>query len=451
MEDDRSKWLALLGASTGLLGARRGQVWPSVSQGLLGGIQAGIQYDQNQARQKMQAEMFALQQRKLDEELALRKREQDRRDRFSNGLLPQQVTPPQTFQPEPNPAGVTTAPLASQQEPPSLREQLLNMGIPEVALATAASSEDPAKAISDLVKEFSKPVFGQGKIPLVRGRTGFRAEVPQGFNEALAAQAEAETRATEGAKAGFDIVDVPMGDGTTQRMTRDQAIRRLGGGSATQAPAAGRQDVSGSFGGTLGRTKAPEVQAQDTEIAKAQGVDYTSILTAERSAPGNIGKYELLKDYLGKVNTGRLAPTVQGLKSIAAYVAPDLAKEWTKDVPFAQAATALSREMALQLRNPAGGAGMPGALSDSDRKYLESMVPGLANDPRSVPVLLDMKIAMEKRAQDIGKIARDYRKQYGRIDEGFYAAVQDFANRNPLFNASPAPAAPGGWSITPVQ
>ena len=36
-------------------------------------------------------------------------------------------------------------------------------------------------------------------------------------------------------------------------------------------------------------------------------------------------------------------------------------------------------EFALELRNPSGGAGMPGAMSDADRNFLASIPPSLAN------------------------------------------------------------------------
>lgn len=173
--------------------------------------------------------------------------------------------------------------------------------------------------------------------------------------------------------------------------------------------------------------------SQDTEIAKSQGQDYVGILNAEKQAPGNIGKYQLLKQHLSNVETGKLAPTVQSLKAYAAYVAPDLAKEWTKDVPYAQAASALANEMALQLRNPNGGAGMPGSLSNSDRDFLVSMTTSAANDPRAIPLMLDAKIALEKRNQEVGKLARDYRKANGAIDDGFYEALAQYSEAHPLF------------------
>jgi hypothetical protein len=192
--------------------------------------------------------------------------------------------------------------------------------------------------------------------------------------------------------------------------------------------------------------------AQNTDVAKAFGNDYVDMVKAEKGAPANIQKYQYLKGLWGDVNTGKFAPTTQAIKATAAYFAPDLAKSFTKDVPAFQAAQALSNAMALELRNPAGGAGMPGSLSDADRQYLQSMISSAQNDPRAIPLILDAKISLEKRNQDLGRIARDYRASHGGVlDEGVYQAFQDYSNAHPLFKqAAPASALPQGWKIERV-
>src|SRR6185312_11883979 len=61
---------------------------------------------------------------------------------------------------------------------------------------------------------------------------------------------------------------------------------------------------------------------QNTSIAKGQAQDYLNIIDSEKQAPGNIAKYSLMKDYLGKIGTGKLTPTVLTLKQYAASIAP---------------------------------------------------------------------------------------------------------------------------------
>jgi hypothetical protein len=173
--------------------------------------------------------------------------------------------------------------------------------------------------------------------------------------------------------------------------------------------------------------------AQNTDIAKTYADNYSKLIQAEFQSPTNIAKYEQMKSYLSNVNTGKAAPTVQKLKAYASYFTPDLAKEWSKDTPYAQAATALASELALQIRNPSFGAGMPGNFSDQDRAFLVSMVAGIENDPRAIPMMIDTKIAIEKRNQELGKMAREYRVKHKTIDEGFYQEVQDYVNTHHMF------------------
>ncbi len=77
---------------------------------------------------------------------------------------------------------------------------------------------------------------------------------------------------------------------------------------------------------------------------------------------------------------------------------------------------------------------MPGSMSDSDRNFLTSMAANTSDTPQAIQMKLDMRIALERRSQEIGQIARAYRQQHGTIDEGFYQQVQDFANSHPMFN-----------------
>lgn len=103
------------------------------------------------------------------------------------------------------------------------------------------------------------------------------------------------------------------------------------------------------------------------------------------------------------------------------------------DVGDAEAAQAISNQLALQARNPAGGAGMPGAMSDSDRVYLSQMQPGLEKTPEGNRLIIDVSRKLAQRALDVDNLRRDYIKKNGRLNEGFYAALSDYADKNPLF------------------
>jgi hypothetical protein len=76
---------------------------------------------------------------------------------------------------------------------------------------------------------------------------------------------------------------------------------------------------------------------------------------------------------------------------------------------------------------------MPGALSNSDREFLMSMTPGLTSDPAGRKLISESMVKLAKRDQDVAKLARDYRKRKGSLDEGFYDELAKFSDANPLF------------------
>lgn len=387
------------------------------------------------------------------------------------------------------PSGATTPPLPPQQVPTGVP----SYANPRTELGFALAGK---KDVADVIHRQYQVTQGPGGT-LIRNGTivgqvipnagmvidGQFQALPKEATDALVSFNTAQKRGEVQAQAEADLIPVPIGNGQTKMMTRADAAKLFSQQPAQQpspqqaqptpyslqgnftpqelariqndAQVNGAQPFNGRLGvpmqqpqagmGGLGVTPNPlamkqqeaaiNTQAQQNNvIAEGQGKDFLNIIDSEKQAPGNIAKYQLMKDWLGKVDTGKLAPTVLGLKSVASYIAPNLTKDWTKDVPYAQAVSALSNEIALQLRNPAGGAGMPGSMSDSDRNFLTSMAANTSDTPQAIQLKLDMRIALEKRSQQIGQIARNYRQQHGTLDEGFYQAVQDFANTHPLFN-----------------
>lgn len=181
----------------------------------------------------------------------------------------------------------------------------------------------------------------------------------------------------------------------------------------------------------------PQVQVntrQETEFGKAlgkqQGEDYASLMKSDASASSQINKLSRLESLLASSGkTGKLTPATMELKSVA----ESLGFRVDPKLPFQQAAQALSSEIALGLRNPAGGAGMPGALSDKDREFLQNMVPNLAKTPEGNKMLLDTAKKLAQREKDVAKLARTYRQKTGRFDEGFYEVLSEYSAKNPLF------------------
>jgi hypothetical protein len=177
---------------------------------------------------------------------------------------------------------------------------------------------------------------------------------------------------------------------------------------------------------------------QETEFGKAVGREtgemYAGMLKADMNAPASIAKYQRLGSLLSSVNTGKFKGTTTDLKAAAKSLGVDLnAIGVSDDVAPAQAARALSNQLALEMRNPAGGAGMPGALSDKDREFLVQSIPGLENDPAAIGTMVDYRVRLEKRAQQVARKAREYRRKNGKFDDRFFDELQDWSEKNPLF------------------
>lgn len=187
-------------------------------------------------------------------------------------------------------------------------------------------------------------------------------------------------------------------------------------------------------------------------VGKAMGEAFNAIQTAGVDANAKIARWERLKQLLDGVNTGRLTPAGTELAAWADSVGLKLDPKLGNK----QAAVALSNEIALTLRNPSGGAGMPGALSDKDREFLVSMVPSLATSPQGNAQLIETAQKIAKRDQEVARLAREYRQRRGTLDPGFYDELQRFSDANPLFGprsvvnfqggaaggGTPAPSAP---------
>lgn len=170
-------------------------------------------------------------------------------------------------------------------------------------------------------------------------------------------------------------------------------------------------------------------KAENKAVGEFFGKQFADIQSAGASATNKINKVERLNVLLEGVQTGKLTP----LGVDVASTASSLGFKIDPKLGNKQAADALSKEMALELRNPSGGAGMPGALSNSDREFLMSITPGLTADPEARKLISESMVKLAKRDQEVAKLARDYRKRKGNLDEGFYDELAKFSDANPLF------------------
>jgi hypothetical protein len=201
--------------------------------------------------------------------------------------------------------------------------------------------------------------------------------------------------------------------GHPMRATLDAAIQK----ATTHAPAA----------------SATIINKQETEEAKTVGKSfgemYADLQKSGMAAQGRVNRLDRFMQLLDGVETGKLTPA---MTELAGY-AKDFGLTFDSSLDVKQAARQLSNEMALQMRNPAGGAGMPGALSDRDLTFLKETVPGLANTPGGNKTMVETSKRLAKREIEVAKLAREYRAKRGTLDEGFFAELEQFSAANPLF------------------
>lgn len=193
--------------------------------------------------------------------------------------------------------------------------------------------------------------------------------------------------------------------------------------------------------GAMGRGAAQDAYSVENDKSFAKRND--AIQSAAQAAQSKLGTLSYIGQLLNQpgIDTGTGAGARLGLRKAAQQLGIDVG-----DVGSSEALQAVSNQFALELRNPESGAGMPGALSDSDRRYLQSMVPGLQNTPEGNRKILDFASRVAQRNVDIERMRQAYVHDHGRIDEPFAAMVTDFAATHPLFSdpsAAPTPDAAG--------
>lgn len=177
---------------------------------------------------------------------------------------------------------------------------------------------------------------------------------------------------------------------------------------------------------------SPSESEQQKKIGASEGARYDEMQKVGSASRGQLNTLNFLEKNLDQISTGKLTPLKTEVKAWASSFGIDLGEE---DIPPAQAVKAISGQLALTLRNTSEGNGMPGALSDRDLAFLQSMVPNLGNDPESNKLIIKYSREIAQRNADVAQKARDYiqKNPRGVLDAGFYGELKQWAEKNPLF------------------
>ena len=168
--------------------------------------------------------------------------------------------------------------------------------------------------------------------------------------------------------------------------------------------------------------------AANTQFGKDAAEAYGKIQESGRMAAKERSRLLQLRSFLKDTYTGPGANAVLAIKRTASAFGVNV-----DGLGEGEAARALSNQLAMALRNPSGGEGMPGAMSDADRTFLVQSVPGLANSPSGWRAMVDMRVALADAAVRQAQYAETLRRQGVPIQD-IPGRLQSYADSNPVFS-----------------
>jgi hypothetical protein len=201
---------------------------------------------------------------------------------------------------------------------------------------------------------------------------------------------------------------------------------------------------------SAGRTNLT-VNSGEQGYDKARGQDFAERMggyeNRQSTAFNTLNQLDILERTLSNPNlyTGTGGEAVAGLKRLGKTV---FGLE-VEGVGAAELAKNIGSEMALGMKE-----NLPGPMSDSDRAFLQSLPPNLANSAEGNALIIGARRKLAQREIEIAELASQYERQNGRLDAGWNRELSEYIAANPLFtdddfarleelSASASQAAPG--------
>jgi len=372
----------------------------------------------------------------------------------SMGVGSQQATPDQALNAE-SMAGGAPGPTNAAAS----RINMPNAGIPGVSPQAMALMLDPSAQLQDIGKaaqtayaEQNKPIVSRENAPILKRNpqtgklevdfapapklpegmsynfgTG-TVGVAQGFPESLSTITKAK-----GAAEGENVIETIEIGGRKVSGTRAQLKSMLTGVAPTNEVAQSSLNIATQSGIPTNIKVNPT--AAEAEYDKKKAESFAQMAEQMRASWMNSTKMNSMLDQLEtlykdpNVTQGALAENITGLKGIAASLNIDIAGKGSED-----AIRSITNKFALELRNPSGGAGMPGAMSDSDRNFLASIPPSLSNTPTGRALISQGMRAINNRDKQIANMAQRYEEKNGRLDNGFVKEMREWSEKTPMFD-----------------
>lgn len=267
------------------------------------------------------------------------------------------------------------------------------------------------------------PKIGEG---MTMGQDGVALNTP-GYLESVTAQ--------ERAKAGVaDWLDA-------QKQYRGAALDPV----QTYNPNTGNMEYSnrgaiaqGAMGGGGAQGGGGAIAAQnpaaakyDAERAAAMSKLYDEFIGGSNQANQQLAIIDRMAALQNDMNSGRLAPTLKELSSLAQTAGITLdAKLGDKE-----AFESLSNQLAIAMRQPGTG-----VMTDKDMEVFKASVPSLQQSPTGNIEIMSTMRKFAQRQQKEAEFAAKYQQKHGRIDDRFISQLQNWRQQNPItWNGKPAP------------
>lgn len=157
-----------------------------------------------------------------------------------------------------------------------------------------------------------------------------------------------------------------------------------------------------------GPSTVVQMSPGDTEDAKRGAGywwdQYTGAGDAAKKSKTELNRYEEIDRLLNGLSTGNIVgnDAVQAIiRGAEQFGIPTEAVTGAEDgAARMEAASALARQIALGFRNPAGGEGMPGHLSNQDRAFLMQMSPGVVQSPEGRRLIVEYRKRLAEKASE---------------------------------------------------
>lgn len=180
----------------------------------------------------------------------------------------------------------------------------------------------------------------------------------------------------------------------------------------------------------------PYESTGDKERAKAAIKTESQVFDGALKAQANNNDLNRLANMFEGLYTGVGGDAVLFLQKLGSALGVEevAGSDLTTSAGRKEAGEAIAKKMALTLRNPADGAGLPGQMSNQDRDYLRAMIPGLATTAEGRRLMIEAMRKVNDRKVLIAEKAKEYLMNNDYLDAKFKSEIIEFNKNNPIFS-----------------